>query len=224
MKRKRLSFLLYLTLAVFLAVGSAAAAAPQRIISLAPSITENLFALGAGDRVVGVTSWCDYPAEAQTKTVIGDAMNLNLELLLSLEPDLVVGDSNLVASHIESLQEFGIEVFVIAPTDLAGVRQSLLELGDAIGASERARELAAEMEQRQRELVASVSTAEKIRVFVEIWNEPLMTAGPGSFIDEIIGLAGGENIAHDADNPWPMFSEELVIERDPQVVILTAFN
>jgi iron complex transport system substrate-binding protein len=224
MKRKRLSFLLYLTLAVFLAVGSAAAAAPQRIVSLAPSITENLFALGAGDRVVGVTSWCDYPAEAQTKTVIGDAMNLNLELLLSLEPDLVVGDSNLVASHIESLQEFGIEVFVIAPTDLAGVRQSLLELGDAIGASERARELAAEMEQRQRELVASVSTAEKIRVFVEIWNEPLMTAGPGSFIDEIIGLAGGENIAHDADNPWPMFSEELVIERDPQVVILTAFN
>lgn len=224
MKRKSLSFLLYLTLAVFLAVGSAAAAAPQRIISLAPSITENLFALGAGDRVVGVTSWCDYPAEAQTKTVIGDAMNLNLELLLSLEPDLVVGDSNLVASHIESLQEFGIEVFVIAPTDLAGVRQSLLELGDAIGASERARELAAEMEQRQRELVASVSTAEKIRVFVEIWNEPLMTAGPGSFIDEIIGLAGGENIAHDADNPWPMFSEELVIERDPQVVILTAFN
>lgn len=224
MKRKSLSFLLYLTLAIFLAVGSAAAAAPQRIVSLAPSITENLFALGAGDRVVGVTSWCDYPAEAQTKTVIGDAMNLNLELLLSLEPDLVVGDSNLVASHIESLQEFGIEVFVIAPTDLAGVRQSLLELGDAIGASERARELAAEMEQRQRELVASVSTAEKIRVFVEIWNEPLMTAGPGSFIDEIIGLAGGENIAHDADNPWPMFSEELVIERDPQVVILTAFN
>lgn len=224
MKKGNLRVAILLALVVLLTISGAAAAAPRRIVSLAPSITENLFALGAGDRVVGVTSWCDYPAEAATKTVIGDAMNLNLELLLSLEPDLVVGDATLVASHIDTLRELGVEVFVIEPTTLAGVRESLVELGDAIGAPDKGRELADAMEKRQNELVAEVLSTEKVRVFVEIWNEPLMTVGPGSFIHELIVLAGGENIAQDADNPWPTFSEELVIDRDPQVVILTSFN
>lgn len=200
------------------------AAAPQRIVSLVPSVTENLFALGIGDRVVGVTSWCDYPAEAATKTVIGDAFNLNLELLLSLEPDLVVGDANLVAGTIETLEGFGLSVLVVEPTNLREIRESLVQLGVAVGAPEKGRELAAAMEKRQKELVARVGLTKAVRVFVEIWNEPLMTAGPGSFIDELIVLAGGENIAQDADNPWPTFSEELVIDRDPQVVILTGFN
>lgn len=224
MKRNYVKIAMLLVLVVLISAWGTVAAAPQRIISLVPSITENLFALGVGDRVVGVTSWCDYPAEAATKTVIGDAFNLNLELLLSLEPDLVVGDSNLVAPVIEILEGFGLTILVVEPTNLAEVRESLVQLGDAVGAPEKGRELAAAMEKRQDELVAGVELEEKVRVFVEIWNEPLMTAGPGSFIDELIVLAGGENIAQDADNPWPTFSEELVIDRDPQVVILTSFN
>jgi len=210
-------------LVLFVAMGSVGAA-PRRIVSLVPSVTENLFALGVGERVVGVTAWCDYPAQAAEKTVIGDAFNLNLELLLSLEPDLIVGDANLVAGTIETLEGFGLSVLVVEPTNLAEVRESLIQLGDAVGAPEKGRELAAAMEKRQKELVAGVDVAERLRVFVEVWNEPLMTAGPGSFMDELIVLAGGENIAQDADNPWPTFSEELVIDRDPQVVILTGFN
>ncbi len=113
--------------------GSVGGAAPRRIVSLVPSVTENLFALGVGERVVGVTAWCDYPAQAAEKTVIGDAFNLNLELLLSLEPDLIVGDANLVAGTIETLEGFGLSVLVVEPTNLAEVRESLIQLGDAVG-------------------------------------------------------------------------------------------
>jgi len=199
-------------------------AAPQRIVSLAPSITENLFALGVGEQVVGVTSWCDYPQEARTKMVIGDAINLNMELLLVLEPDLVIGDSTLVQSHLDSLEALGIPTYVVGPTSVAEVQASLIDLGRVVGAEEKGEELAEAMGSRLQELVDTVQRSEKPRVFMEIWNEPLMTVGPGSFMDELIVLAGGENIAGDSPNPWPMFSEELVIERDPEVVILTSFN
>lgn len=221
MLKKRWIFLLVV---LFVVNAGVAHAAPQRIVSLAPSITENLFALGVGDRVVGVTSWCDYPAEARLKTVIGDAMNLNLELLLSLEPDLVVGDSTLVQSHLESLEGLGIPTFVIGPTTVAEVQASLIDLGEAVGARGKGEELAEAMELRLAELVESVGRSTKVRVFMEIWNEPLMTVGPGSFMDELIVLAGGENIAGDSPTPWPIFSGELVIERDPEVIILTSFN
>ncbi|HBG01057.1 MAG TPA: cobalamin-binding protein [Firmicutes bacterium] len=199
-------------------------AAPQRIVSLAPSITENLFALGVGEQVVGVTSWCDYPEAAASKTVIGDAMNLNMELLLSLEPDLVVGDSTLVQGHLARLTELGIPTFVVGPTTVAEVQASLILLGEAVGAKDKGEELAKEMEMRLDELVRGAERPRKVRVFMEIWNEPLMTAGPGSFMDELIVLAGGENIAGDSPTAWPVFSEELVLERDPEIVILTSYN
>ncbi len=215
---------IFLLLVLFFVNAGAVHAAPQRIVSLAPSITENLFALGVGDRVVGVTSWCDYPVEARSKTIIGDAMNLNLEILLSLEPDLVVGDSTLVQSHLESLQGLGIPTFVVGPATVADVQSSLIELGEAVGARDKGEELALAMENRLSELVGSVQRSTKVRVFMEIWNEPLMTVGPGSFMDELIVLAGGENIAGDSPTPWPVFSGELVIERDPEVIILTSFN
>lgn len=215
---------LALALVLVFSLTMAAAAAPQRIVSLAPSITENLFALGVGERVVGVTSWCTYPEEAQSRTVVGDALNLNLEVLLSLEPDLVVGDATLVQGHLETLESLGIPTFVIAPSTIAEVEASLVELGAVVGVPQRGEELARAMEARLQELVGGIERSFRPRVWIEIWHDPLMTAGPGSFLYELVELAGGENIAGDADNPWPVFSEELVIERDPQVVILTSYN
>ena len=141
---------------------------------MAPSITENLFALGVGDRVVGVTSWCDYPEEAKTKTVVGDALSLNLEVLLSLEPDLVVGDSTLVQGHLETLESFGIPTFVVSPSTIAEVQHSLIELGEAVGeAQRRGEELAAAMAARWQSLPAVCSAAYKPRVWLEVWNDPL---------------------------------------------------
>jgi iron complex transport system substrate-binding protein len=214
----------FFALLIFLAAASYAWAAPQRIVSLAPSITENLFALGVGDQVVGVTSWCDYPEEAKTRTVVGDALSINLEVLLGLEPDLVVGDATLSQNHLDTLEQFGIPTFVIAPSTIAEVQTALKELGAAVGVPERGEELAQAMAVRLAELTSKVHRASRPRVWIEVWHDPLMTAGPGSFMHELIVLAGGENIAGDADNPWPLFSEELVIERDPQVVLLTAYN
>lgn len=218
MRKLSLIIVLLLTLSV------ASFAAPQRIVSLAPSITENLFALGVGEQVVGVTSWCDFPEEALDKTIVGDALNLNVELLLSLEPDLVVGDSTLVQSHLELLGELNIPIFVLAPTTVSEVQESLIELGEAVGNKAQGVQLAEAMQLRLSELTSGIERESKPRVFMEIWNEPLMTVGPGSFMDELIVLAGGENIAGDSPTPWPTFSEEVVIERDPEVVILTSYN
>lgn len=219
MKKTLTIFILIFVL--FLGIGQAA---PGKIVSLVPSLTESLFALGVGDRVVGVTSWCDYPTEAQTRTIIGDAMNLNIELLLSLEPDLVVGDYSLVQSHLERLDELGIPFVDISPTTINEVSQSFITLGEAVDAKAKGEELNRAMQTRLANLTENINRSSKPRVFIEVWNEPLMTAGPGSFMDELIVLAGGENIAGDAPNPWPTFSEELVIERDPEVVILTNYN
>ncbi len=221
--KRQLTLVFVLIVLLGVAVGMAGAT-PQRIVSLAPSITENLFALGVGDRVVGVTSWCHFPDEARTRTIVGDAMNLNVELVLGLEPDLVVGDATLVQSHLEVLEGLGVPTFVIGPSTVAEVQESLIQLGEAVGAKESGEVLATNMQARLEELVGGVERERKVRVWMEIWNEPLMTVGPGSFMHELIVLAGGENIAGDSPTAWPVFSEELVIERDPEVVILTSYN
>jgi len=217
--------LITVLLAVLVPVAAAAeGAVPQRIVSVTPSVTENLFALGVGDRVVGVTSWCTYPPEAAERAVIGDAFNLNLEVLLSLNPDLVIGDGTMVAAHIQQLEALGITVATINPTTLNEVIESMATLGELVGEPEAGRALAAQMRNRLRELTARVPVGSSKRVFVELWYEPLMTAGPGSFLHELITLAGGENIAADTGQPWPQFSEELVLARDPEIVILTNYN
>ncbi|HHT73257.1 MAG TPA: cobalamin-binding protein [Firmicutes bacterium] len=197
---------------------------PQRIVSVTPSVTEALFALGVGDKVVGVTSWCTYPPEATERTIIGDAFNLNMEVLLSLQPDLVIGDSTLVAGHIEQLRALGIEVGTIDPTTLDEVIDSMITLGELVGDQKGGQALSENMRSRLSELTSHVPAGSSKRVFVEIWYEPLMTVGPGSFLDELINLAGGENIAADTGQPWPQFSEEQVLARDPEVIILTNYN
>lgn len=224
--RSRSELILAAILMIFISVTGTvrSSEAPERIVSLTPNLTENLFALGVGDKVVGVTSWCTYPPEASERTVIGDAFNLNMEVLLSLEPDLVIGDSSLVASHIEQLNSLGIKVVSVAPTTVNEVIESMVTLGNLVGAPEAGQALATQMQERLTSLIQSVPEGSAKRVFVEIWHEPLSTVGPGSFIDELINFAGGENIAADTGQAWPQFSEELVLARDPEIVILTNYN
>ena len=199
-------------------------AAPQRVVSLVPSITENIYTLGAQEQLVGVTSWCTYPPEAQEKTVVGDAFNLNLEVLLALEPDLIIGDENLVQRHLQSLQELGLAVFAIAPNTYDEVAESLVELGEVLGRREAGVLAAETMRSRRDELLARVPAERSVTVFIETWNEPLSSAGPGSFLHELVEMAGGHNIASDMGEAWGQFSEELVIERNPDMILLTNFN
>ncbi|NLY29890.1 MAG: ABC transporter substrate-binding protein [Firmicutes bacterium] len=198
--------------------------APERLISLAPSITENLYALGLGDKVVGVSDYSNYPPEAQEKPIIGDALNLNYEQILMLEPDLIIGDAQLVSTFITKLDELGLPVLAINPANLHEVMDALLLLGEATGAQEKAQEVVAGMKETIRyvqDVVGDISEEERPLVFVEIWNEPLMTCGPGSFMQELIELAGGRNLAADAPGAWVEYSSELVVERNPDVILLT---
>jgi iron complex transport system substrate-binding protein len=199
---------------------------PGRIVSIAPSNTEILFALGLGERIVGVTDSCDYPAEAKNKPKVG-AVQLDYERIVALHPDLVVAVGSLQRQAVTKLSDLGITVLAVDPKSVDGVLRAISLIGRATGAEARAsevvRELSARMDRVLRKL-SGVKESDRPRVFVEIWNEPLMTAGKGTFIDELVFAAGGLNIARDAPGEWPEFSEEAVIERDPDVVILTNFN
>lgn len=199
---------------------------PVKIVSIAPSNTEILFALGLGDKVVGVTDSCDYPEAAKSKPKVG-SVELDYEKIVEIAPDLVVAVGSLQRQAIDRLSELGICVLAVDPKTVDGVLHAITLTGKATGAEDRAATLVAELSRRIEAVTAKVSSigaSARPRVFVEIWNEPLMTAGPGTFVDELISAAGGENIAHDARGEWPQFSAEAVIERDPEVVILTGFN
>ncbi|MGE5585910.1 MAG: ABC transporter substrate-binding protein [Bacillota bacterium] len=202
------------------------ARAPERIISIAPSNTEILFALGLGEKVIGVTDSCDYPEEAKAKPKVG-SIQLDYEKIVAMRPDLVVAVGSLQRQGIARLSELGVTVLAVDPKSIDGVLRAITLIGKATGKEDRASEmvkrLSARMEQVARKL-GGLKTSERPRVFVEIWNEPLMTAGPGTFVDELVSAAGGENIAHDAPSEWPQFSPETVIERDPEIIILTNFN
>mgnify|MGYP000846736403 FL=1 len=197
---------------------------PQRLIALTPSVTENLFALDLGDRVVGVSSYSDYPAAAVEKPAVGDAFQLNYEQILLLEPDLIIGDAQLVQNHMAKLEELGLPILAINPTNLQEVMEDLLLIGKAVGAVETAERVIAEMQGKILHVETTVKSFPKEArplVFVEGWDEPLMTCGPGSFMQELIELAGGENLAADAGGAWVEYSSEMVVARDPEIILLT---
>ncbi|MBE3576383.1 MAG: cobalamin-binding protein [Limnochordales bacterium] len=200
---------------------------PQRIITLAPSLTEMVYALGLGERVVGVSAWSDYPPEAAEKPVVGDAFALNREKILALKPDLILADQNLQPQAADDLRRLGLPVFVIAPKTLQEVLDAISTLGQLTGARQAAEHLVHTLQSRieaVRSRTASLRVDQRPRVFVEIWNDPLMTAGPGSFIDELITLAGGVNVAAGMGQAWPQVNPEWVLARNPQVIILTLRN
>lgn len=198
---------------------------PRRIVSLAPSNTEVLFALGLGDRVVGVTTACTYPAEAQKKAKVGD-YNISVEKVVGLAPDLVVAVSSLQEAVISQLRGLGIKVVAVNPTTFDETMAAITLIGKATGADAAAARIVNDAKARidaVQARVARVPAARRVKVFVEIWNEPLMTAGKGTFVDDLVRLAGGVNIAGSVQG-WAQFSPETVIAQNPDVVILTNFN
>lgn len=197
-------------------------ARPQRILSLAPSNTEILFALGLGERVVGVDTFSDYPAEARQLPRVGDLWNPNYEAMIALQPDLVlaIGGSQKVW---QKLEELGVPVVVIQPQTLADVIASIRQVGQMTGAVAPAEAVARDMEERLAEIQRRIGyVTYRPRVFWEVWHDPLMSAGPGSFFDDLIRLAGGVNLAGDAASAWPEVSAEAIIAKDPEVILTTS--
>lgn len=199
---------------------------PNRVVSMVPAATETLFALGAGDRVVGVTKFCDYPAEAKEKEQIGDYTNPSVEKIVSLRPDLVVGDF-IHPELATRLNSMGIPVFLLNSQTVAEAVRTIRLIGKAIGEEKAANALAAQMESRVDAIRARVETipeASRPKVFHEMWDEPLMASGPGTIMDDLIRLAGGVNVAADAKTLYPKYSLESLVAKNPDVIVYTFHN
>ncbi|MFC2039328.1 ABC transporter substrate-binding protein [Chloroflexota bacterium] len=194
-------------------------AVPQRIISLAPNITEILFALDLGDKVVGVTDACDYPREALAKPKVGAYFATSLETIINQDPDIVLSDGH--DSVYEQLESLGVTVVVIQSTNIDGILRDIELVGQITDKEEEAEELVVEMERRIDDIVAKTTGVEKPTVFYVVdASDPTKpwTAGEGSFIDALISLAGGENIAASEDQ-YTQFSLEALVSADPEIII-----
>jgi iron complex transport system substrate-binding protein len=198
---------------------------PQRIISLAPNVTEILFALGLGSRVVGVTSYCDFPEAAKTKDKVGDTLQPDLEKIISLKPDLVVvSTSSQLENLTRRLDQLAIPVYVTNPRAVREVAASIRSLGEVTGTSERAQGLAGEMETRIGEVVLRVSGLGRPRVLYVLQTGPLITAGRNTFINDLINIAGGQSISGDQTADYPQFSRETVVARAPEVIVAPSIH
>jgi iron complex transport system substrate-binding protein len=196
---------------------------PQRIVSLAPSNTEILFALGLGDKVVGVTEYCDYPQEAMTKPKVGGFSNVNIEKVVSLEPDLVLATHIHGKTVIPGLEKLGQTVVAITPGSLNEVLDSIILVGKITGQNAEASMLVNDLSRRiatVTDKTRSLSSDQRPRVFYVTWHDPLMTAGTETLADDVISSAGGQNIAYDISGDKAI-TLETVIYRDPQVIVVS---
>ncbi len=195
----------------------------ERIVSLAPNGTEILFAIGAGDRVVGVDDFSNYPPQVADIEKVG-SLTPDIERVIALEPDLVVAATITSPNAIEKLEAAGIAVWVADSPDVRGVADVIRSLGDAIGQSSQADDVADRLVERIDAVTSTVAGAEHTpRVFHELdASDPQrpFTIGPGNFVDDLITIAGGQNVFDDAPSPWPQVGFEDVLARDPEVIIL----
>lgn len=194
-----------------------------RLVSLSPNITEIVFALGAGGSLVGVTNCCDYPPEAKKIACVGGYGTPNLETLLSLSPTLIIAGGNESQDDLNALRHSGIRVLEPKTGNFRELFQAIGEIGNAVGRPRRAAEIIAGM-QAEFDAIAvryrPVGGKRPPRVFVEVWHDPLTTAGGTSFIEEAVTRAGGVNVARDLRQPYPAISAEKVIEWNPDVILV----
>jgi iron complex transport system substrate-binding protein len=191
-----------------------------KIVSLAPSNTELLYAVGVGDKVVAVDDYSDYPVEAKGKEKIGGFAKINLEKVVSLGADLVLATHIHEKTIVPELERRGIPVVVIQPAKIEGVLDSIKTVGKLTGSERAAEELAKSLRSRLDVVVDKVRTAKvRPRVYFEL-DPQLFTVGPGAFVDDLIVKAGGQNIAADARTQWPQLSNEALITKDPEVILL----
>jgi iron complex transport system substrate-binding protein len=196
---------------------------PQRIVSLAPSNTEILFALGLEDKVVGVTEYCNYPEAAKAKPKVGGFSTVDIEKVVSLKPDLVLATHIHSKTIIPALENLGITVVALTPGSINGVLDSIKLAGKITGQDKEATELIKELGTRIEAIAdkkQKLPTGQRPRVFYVTWHDPLMTAGTGTLSNDVIVQAGGQNIASDIAGDKTI-DLETVIGRDPEVIIVS---
>lgn len=193
----------------------------ERFISLAPNLTEIAYAVGAGDRLVGNTTFCDYPEDAKKVQKVGDTLQPSIERILALRPQLVlVSTASQLETFTKQLDEHRIAVYVTDPRDLDGVFRSIENLGKLLNQEQRAQETVSQLRERASAISQRVSSDEPVKVFYQLSAEPLYTAGRDSFVTDLIRRAGGLSVTADVPEAWPRFSQEAAVATRPEAIIL----
>jgi ABC-type Fe3+-hydroxamate transport system substrate-binding protein len=218
-----------LTVLVSVCIGGSACAGdgyPRRIVSLGPSVTEELYLLGAGDRVVGVTNYCLKPPQARGKERVGTVKKANLEKIIGLNPDLVIATSLTDLKETAKLRDVGIRVITMPlPKDYSQICANFLELGAIVGKRAESEDIVIKARDRIRAIQDKCRNSPKVAVFVQIGAKPLVTANRDSFLNGLIELSGGVNIAAgSAGLSYMPYSREKVLEADPDVIIIVTMG
>jgi iron complex transport system substrate-binding protein len=194
---------------------------PHRVICLMPSVTDTVYALGAGDDVVGISDYTEYPAEALKKPSVGNLITPSIETILSLHPDLVIGVQPMGPMDItDQMERVGIPIFLVSPHGVAGIFHSVETIGMALNRTSDADALIHRLQQRVDAVKARTKGLRVPRVFMPVWYDPISTIGKNAFITEIIFDAGGRSVTDDLPTEWPEISMETVLERAPDALLL----
>ena len=194
---------------------------PLRVVSLAPSITETIYTLGRGDWLVGVTDVCDYPLPARELPRVGGMAAPNLERIVRLRPDLVFATAEGNARDLlDRLERLGLPTFALQPDSYKGVVDSILAMGRALAADPSARRVVDDIQRQVRRVQGLVAGRSRPSVLYLIWTDPLIAAGAGTYLDDLLGLAGGRNIVWERTGSYPRLNWEQVVARVPDVILL----
>lgn len=193
----------------------------DRVISLAPNLTEIVFAVGAGDRLVGRTSYCDYPQEAKAIPEVSDTLHPNLERIIALKPQVVlVSTASQLEVFTQQLKGQNIAAFVTDPHDLEGVFRSIEQIGEIVGEKDKANVLVQKLRERTKTVELAVKDKQPVKVFYQASGEPLYTAGHDSYVTDLIRRAGGTSVTANVPGAWPKFSNESALAARPEAIIL----
>ncbi len=197
----------------------------NRAITLAPNLTEIVFAVDGGDKLIGNTTYCNYPEAAKNIQKVGDTISPNLESIIALKPDVVfVSTASQIETFTKRMEEQKIAVFVTDPKDLDGVYHSIETVGDILGKKEKAAQVVASLKQRVLETDRKTERAAPYRIFVQFSEEPLYTAGKPSFITDLLTRAGGFSVTSNINDAFPMISKETALALQPDVIIISGMQ
>ena len=193
----------------------------DRVVSLAPNLTEIVFAIGAGNRLVGRTSYCDFPAEAKAIAEVGDTLQPNLERIIALKPQVVlVSTASQLEVFTQHLEGQNIAVFVTDPHDLEGVFRSIERIGEIVSEQDQAKQLVQKLRDRTNAVEQAVKQEPRVRVFYQVSGEPLYTAGQDAFVTDLMRRAGANSVTSDVPGAWPKYSNESALAARPDAIIL----
>jgi len=198
---------------------------PKRIVSLAPNVTEILFSLGLDEEIVGVSIHCNFPEKAKSKAQVGSYISIDFERIVSLKPDLVIATAvGNTRDMVERLGELGFSTYVIFPKNFNDILRSIGHLGQVVNRGKEADEIIQGMKKRSERVVELTKDLHRPKVFIQIGDAPIVTVGEGSFADDLIRLAGGENIAGKEKEVYPRFGMEEILKRSPEVILISSMN